>query len=475
VLCRYREELSTGVPRERAIVRAMSTAGRSVLFSGVAVGAGLGLLVLVPVPFVRTMGIAGLLLALVSVVGSLTLLPAQLSLCGPRVLAGLPLPRPSRRREPWSALARTVMRHPVTVLVATTALLLAAAAPALFLRVGPGSPSSLPLTLEATRGIAEVGRSFGPGALLPTEVIVDAGRAGAARKPVVHAAIERLADALFHDPEVFIVATGQKAPYVSRDGRYARVVVIGRHDYGAAASRELVERIRRQLVPAARFPTGTLALAGGAPPMGVDFVARILAVFPWIVALTLAVTYGVLARAFRSALLPLQAVLLNLLSVAAAYGLLVGVCRFGVGAGLLGVHRSAEIDAWIPVFLFVALFSLSMDYEVFLVSRMREKWDESRNNAAAVAFGLERTGRVITAAALVMVISLSGFVAGNIPVLQQFGLGLALAVLIDATLVRALLVPASIAVSGRWSWWSPGHLVRPQPRLPLGGLERTLE
>jgi len=473
VVCRYREELAPGGPREQAIVRTMAGAGRAVVFSGLAVAIGLALLLFVPVPFVRTMGLAGLLIPLVAIAAALTLLPALLSLCGGVVFATLPLRRRGvhRRREPWAALAGAVMRRPVAVLVPTAALLLAAAAPALFLRLTPGSLASLPPSMEATRGLAALDSAFGPGALTPTQIVVDAGRPGGARSPAVHAAVERLGDRLFHDPEVYVVALGSKAPYVSADGRYARLVVIGRHEYGQPASRQLVARIRDRLVPISRFPTGTQVLTGGAPAQGVDFLARTYALLPWLVAIGLALTYLVLARAFRSLLLPLKAVLLNLLSVAASYGLLVAVFRFGVGAGLLGVHRSAAIEGWIPVFLFAALFGLSIDYEVFLVSRMREEWDARRDNTAAVAAGLEHTGGLITAAALVMAVSFGGFVAGSVPGLQQFGLGLAFAVLIDATLVRALLVPSLMAIFGRWNWWLPSRLVR--PRLPVPRLEEA--
>jgi putative drug exporter of the RND superfamily len=177
-------------------------------------------------------------------------------------------------------------------------------------------------------------------------------------------------------------------------------------------------------------------------------------------------TYLVLVRAFRSLLLPLKAVLLNLLTVAATYGVLVVIFQEGVGAGALGVHRSAEIEGWIPVFLFAALFGLSMDYEVFLVSRMREEWDAGRNNVAAVATGLQRTGGLISAAALVMALSFAGFVVGSVPGLQQIGVGFALAVLIDATIVRALLVPSLMAILGRWNWWLPSL---PAPQLEEAG------
>jgi RND superfamily putative drug exporter len=458
IVCRYREELREDSPREEAIARTMTTAGRAVVFSGVAVAIGLALLLFVPVPFIRTMGLGGLLIPLVSIVAALTLQPALLSFCGLRAVTGVRLPRlAGRRREPWAALARVIMRRPLVVLVPTVAVLLAAAAPVLYMRVTPGSLGSLPRSTEAARGLAVLGNAFGPGALTPMDVVVDAGRPGEARRPVVHAAVNRLVDGLFHDPEVYVVATGPDQPYVSRSGRYARVVVIGRHEYGTPASRRLVARLRGELVRAARFPAGTRVLAGGAPPKGVDFLARTYGFFPWLVLLALLVTYAVLVRAFRSLLLPLKAVLLNLLSVAATYGLLVLVFRYGFGAGLIGVHRSAQIEAWIPVFLFAALFGLSMDYEVFLVSRMREAWDAGRDNVEAVAFGLERTGGLITAAALVMAISFAGFVAGCVPGLRQFGLGLVFAVLIDAILIRSLLLPSLMAVLGRWNWWLPGR------------------
>ena len=174
----------------------------------------------------------------------------------------------------------------------------------------------------------------------------------------------------------------------------------------------------------------------------------------------LVLTYLLLMRAFRSLLLPLKAVLLNLLSVAAAYGVLVIVFRWGVGKDVLGLYQFPQVEGWIPIFLFAMLFGLSMDYEVFLVSRMREAWDETHDNERAVAIGLERTGRIVTAAAVIMVAAFSGFVAGPIVGLQEFGAGLAVAILLDATIVRAVLVPALMAVMGRWNWWLPERVAR---------------
>jgi RND superfamily putative drug exporter len=182
-------------------------------------------------------------------------------------------------------------------------------------------------------------------------------------------------------------------------------------------------------------------------------------------------TYFLLMRAFRSVLLPLKAVILNLLSVAAAYGMLVVVFKWGVGSDVLGLYQIGQIEGWIPIFLFAMLFGLSMDYEVFLVTRMREEWDHGRDNRDAVAYGLERTGRIVTAAAIVMVAAFSGFVAGRIVGLQEFGIGLAVAIFLDATLVRAVLVPSLMALFGRYNWWLPGPLAR-VVRVPESPLEQ---
>ena len=414
IVTRYREELRRGLSRDEAIARTMATAGRAVVFSGVAVAIGLALLLAVPVPFIRTLGLGGLLIPLVSIVAALTLQPVLLSFLGPRAVEGVRLPLP---HMPWSRLAGGVIRRRVAVAVAVTGVLVAAAAPAVSLRLTPGSLESLPGSTESQRGLVALRRAFGPGALTPTQVVV-ARRAAA-----------RTADRIAHDPEAYVIARG---PDVSADGRTERVLVVGRHAFGEPESASLAERLRR-------LPDVTV---GGAAAEGVDFLARAYGSFGWLVACALTLTYGVLAFAFRSLLLPLKAVVLNALAVAASYGLLVLV--FG-----------QAIDGWVPIFLLATLFGLSMDYEVFLVSRMREAHDAGADDAAAITAGLERTGGLITAAALVMAASFCGFVAGSVPALQQFGLGLALAVLIDATLIRLLLVPAAMAIFGRWNWWLP--------------------
>ncbi len=476
VVYRFREELARGLPVDDAIARTMATAGRAVVFSGMAVAIGLGLLLFMPVPFIRSMGVAGFLIPLVSIAAALTLQPALLSLFGRRGMRrapvarlvrsrlGLPVRAQPRARDVergfWARLARSIMRRPTAFLAGGTALLLVAAAPAFFLRLTPGSISSIPSSPPSIAGFELLRDGVGSGAVTPTQVVVDAGRPGRARGGPTRAAIDRLADALSRDPEVVVVASGSHPPYIDRSGRFAQVIVAGRHDYGDEPSQSFARRLRGQVVPTARFPVGVSVYAGGATPQGVDFLARAYGAFPWLVLGVLVLTYAVLLRAFRSLVLPLEAVLLNLLSVAAVYGLLVVVFRFGAGADLLGLHRTGQVEGWIPIFLFAMLFGLSMDYEVFLVMRMRESWDRVPDNERAVAHGLERTGRIVTAAAVIMVAAFSGFVAGRVAALQEFGVGLALAVLVDATVVRAVLVPSSMAVLGRYNWWLPERVAR---------------
>jgi putative drug exporter of the RND superfamily len=435
------------------------------------------------------MGVGGLLIPLVSIAAALTLQPALLSVLGRRGVRRVPiaqlLPERLRRapsqRKPvagasgfWPRLAAWVMRRPLPVFAGGAAVLVVASVPVFSLKLTPGSLSGIPSSLESVQGFDLLHDRVGAGSATPTQVVLDSGARGRARSRAVRLARTRLADELFHDPEVLLVATGPRKPYLDASGRYARVIAVGRHEYGDEPTRQFVGRLRRSLVPAAGVPPGTRAYAGGAPPQGVDFLSSSYGVFPWLVAGVLLLTYLVLVRAFRSLVLPLEAVLLNLLTVAAVYGLLVLAFQWGVAADALGLYRTDQIDGWVPIFLFATLFGLSMDYEVFLVLRIRESWDSCHDNALAVERGLERTGRVITAAALIMAAAFSGFVAGRVAALQQLGLGLALAVLLDATIVRSLLAPALMALVGRYNWWLPASAARlvrvpPSPIVPGEG------
>jgi RND superfamily putative drug exporter len=310
------------------------------------------------------------------------------------------------------------------------------------------------------RGYDVLRDAVGPGALSPSQIVVDSGRVGGVRDRRVQRSIAALATAIHGDPETAFVRAAPRPPFVDPSGRYEQIVVAGHHEYGTEPAQSFVTRLRNDLIPAARFPGGTRVLAGGGPPQGVDFLHRAYEYFPWLVIAVLLLTYLLLMRAFRSVLLPLKAVILNLLSVAASYGMLVVMFKWGFGKDVFGLYQFGQVEGWIPIFLFAMLFGLSMDYEVFLVTRMREEWDHRQDNRWAVSHGLERTGRIVTAAAVIMVAAFSGFVAGRIVGLQEFGMGLAVAILVDATIVRALLVPSLMALFGRYNWWLPARLAR---------------
>ena len=474
VIYRFREELTRRGDVEASIVRTMQTAGRAVIFSGATVAIGLALLLFIPLPFVRSIGVGGFLIPLTSLAAAMTLQPALLSLYGQRGVARIPLlPKRFRAEDSgfWHRLAGAIMRRPLAFLGAGAALLVAAAIPVYGLNLTPGSASGIPQFPQSVRGFDLLKHSIGPGAISPTQVVVDSGRPGGVRAHAVQAAIGRLAARIKADRETASLRVEPRPPFVDRSARYEELIVAGHDEYGSEAAQSFVHRLRGKLVPAAGFPSGVRVLAGGGPPQGVDFLDQAYRYFPWLVAAVLVLTYFLLMRAFRSVLLPLKAVFLNLLSVAASYGMLVVVFKWGVGRSVLGLYEIGQIEGWIPIFLFAMLFGLSMDYEVFLVTRMREEWDHGRDNREAVAYGLERTGRIVTAAAIVMVAAFSGFVAGRIVGLQEFGIGLAVAIFVDATLVRAVLVPSLMAIFGRYNWWLPAPLAR-VVRVPESPLEQ---
>jgi RND superfamily putative drug exporter len=323
----------------------------------------------------------------------------------------------------------------------------------------------VPHGTSATDGLFVLERTLGPGALAPNQIVVDTGRPGGALAPAVVAAERRLAQLLRSDPAVdkstviapaFVGAGVQahRANLLDPTDRIAQIRAAGFRDSGTHAAADLVHRIRDRYIPAAGFGAARVYLTG-APAFGVDFLAKAYGAFPWLVLAVLVISYILLLRAFRSVVLPIKAVFMNLLSVAATYGVLVLFFQHGWGHTLLGLQSSSQIEGWIPIFLFAVLFGLSMDYEVFLLSRMREEWDLTHDNEHAVAYGLEHTGRIITAAAIIMIAAFAGFTAGRFVGLQEFGIGLSAAILLDATVVRALLVPATMKLLGRWNWWLP--------------------
>ena len=473
VVFRFREELEKDP--DGAIERTMATAGRATVFSGATVAVGLALLVFMPLPFMRSMGVGGLLVPLVSIAASLTLLPALLALMGPRINRFRFIPRRVLEKRArgesgmWTKLAGSIMRRPIPYLVGAAGVMLLLAFPVARMELTGGDERGMDnLGLESTDGVVVLKKTVGAGARAPHQIVIDTGRRGGVWEPGSAAAQRRLIARLRSDPQVTdqtiqapVLARSRRearrANLVSADARYMQVRAAGRTETGLPEATELVERIRERHVPAARLPGEPLLT--GAAAFNTDFVDTAYGAFPWLVLAVLVASYLLLLRAFRSVVLPAKAVFMNLLSVGATYGVLVLVFQDGLGSGM-GFIETPQIDAWVPIFLFAMLFGLSMDYEVFLLSRMREEWDLTHDNERAVARGLEQTGRIITAAALIMVAAFAGFSAGSFVALQEFGVGLSAAILLDATLVRAILVPATMKLLGNWNWYLPDRVGR---------------
>jgi uncharacterized membrane protein YdfJ with MMPL/SSD domain len=464
---RFRDELKAGRSREDALVQTMQTAGRAVVFAGTTVAIGLALLILVPVPGIRGYGVAGLLIPLVSVFCALTLLPVMLYSLEPKLDRVRLVPkRVLERRESrsdeknvWLRLAHAIMRRPAPFFVGSLAFLLLAAAPVLAMKIGPGTNEKLPEDLEATQGLRVMSEATGAGALSPTVIVIDSGRAGGVDDPAVLGASGDLVLRLDRDPEVGSTWIEDGPGWVDTSRRYMRIEAVGRHDPGVEEAEAFIDRARAEIVPAAGFPEDAKVYVGGGPAFNVDFIDKTYSAFPFLVAAVLILTYVLLLRAFRSLILPAKAILLNLLSVGAAFGILVAAFKWGLGEPF-GLIEYEQITGWIPVFLFAVLFGLSMDYEVFLVSRMREEWDATHDNREAVAQGLAKTGRLVTAAGLIMFAAFMGLVAGSFVDLQQFGFGLAVAILVDVTIIRVLLLPSAMTLMGRWNWWLPPGVAR---------------
>jgi RND superfamily putative drug exporter len=498
VVFRYREELARGHDPHDALMRTMRTAGRATLFSGLTVAVGLALLLFMPLPFMRSMGIGGLVVPLVSIAAAATFLPALLAVMGTRINRLRVVPRSVLERRTseeggmWSRLAHSIMRRPVPYLAVTSVFMIGLALFATRIDVFGGDFRGYPETTESTRGMAVLRDTVGIGALSPNQIVVDAKRTNGVWDPRSLQAQRRLASLLARDEQVAqgsvlataleVPATGRPDPaslerlargaLVDREGRTAQIRAAPKTDAGTDESASLVRRIRDRYVPQAGFRSEEVYVTGS-PAFNVDITEVTYDAFPWLIVAVLVLSYLILLRAFRSLFLPLKAVLLNVLSVSATYGLLVLVFQEGLGTGI-GFQESGEVEFWIPVFLFAMLFGLSMDYEVFLLSRIREEWDRLHDNERAVAYGLEHTGRIITAAAIIMIAAFSGFLFGSFVGLQQFGLGLAGAVFLDATIVRAIMVPAAMKLLGNWNWYLPDRVrralrLRPEPAPARGG------
>jgi RND superfamily putative drug exporter len=458
ILYRFRRELqiTENSDTNAAIERTMNSAGRTVMTSNLIVASGLATLLLLPIPFMRSLGIAGLIVPLTSLVAALTLMPALLSCFGkylatPKNYAGLQA-KEDFQNNSWAKVAQLSVKWPKRVFAISLTSLLLLGSGAFWLQLTPSALTALPQNLESAKALSLVTSSAGPSVITPAVIMIDFGKPGLATAASTADARKALTAKLGKDPEVFIVATDVTPTFVDSTGQFMRLFVIGRHSLGAPETHDLVDRIRTKHLSGTGFPAGTKFYLGGPPAQGADLVDRITNYFPWSIGLGLLLTYLLLMRAFKSIWLPLKAIALGLISVAVAISAIVWVFRYSVGSSLLGTYQIDQVEIWALVFLLIVLFGISMDYEVFLVSRMREAIDRGATNDEAIIEGMANTGGVVTAAALIFVAAVSGLVGGHFLGLQQIGIGLAVGVFIDATLIRGFLLPSAMVLLGKYNW-----------------------
>jgi uncharacterized membrane protein YdfJ with MMPL/SSD domain len=454
-LSRYREERVQGREKLDAIATAGATAGRAVLFSGIAfVLAMLGLL-LVPSTIFRSLAAGAILVGIVSVIAALTLLPAVLALLGDRVNAlripffGRAAERAGREGRFWGAIVDRVMRRPVASVVLAAGLLVALAAPVFALDTGTSGAATLPDRFESKQGYLLFREEFPKESTEPVEIAV----AGDIRAPAVEGALARLEQELARRP-IF----GEPVVEANEAGKVVRVTVpIAANPDGERAI-AAVRELHSEAVPQAFAGVDVDVYVGGDTAEELDYHDTVNFWLPLVLLFVLGLSFVLLTIAFRSIVVAAKAIVMNLLSVGAAYGLLVLVFQKGVGNELLGLREAETIDAWVPLFLFAVLFGLSMDYQVFLLSRIREHYSRTRDNDAAISFGIGSTARLITGAALIIVAVFWGFAMGDTIAFQQMGFGVAVALLIDATIVRSVLVPATMKLLGERNWYLPSWL-----------------
>jgi putative drug exporter of the RND superfamily len=453
MIFRFREELAAGEDTETALTETMTHAGKSVIVSGSTVAVGLLSMLLLPLPFIRSIGIGGMLIPAVSVVVSITLLPALLGMLGPRINSLRVMPkRFVAVSDPesgfWGRWANVVTRRPWPVAIAGLAIV--------------GVLISLGLQLNPSEAQAKDFPGKGD-AIVGRDTLTRAGISPGVIKPfVVLTREEQAADVAQRLRTVEGVA-GAAAPDDWKKDGLALVEAVPSHDGSSKEIRGTITRVKDAL------PAG--ATLGGVAPEDRDFVHAVYGNFGYVLLFVILLTYVLLARAFRSLLLPLKAVILNLVSLGAAYGIIVFIFQQGHGSDAIwGVPATDSIIPWIPLMIFAFLFGLSMDYEVFMLTRMREAYDEVGNTKQAISLGLARTGKLVTSAALVLMFAFFVLSTGPGVDIKQFGIGLAAGIIFDATVIRALLVPSLMTIMGRWNWWLPdwaARALRTQPSEPV--------
>jgi len=455
VVVRWREERAHGLQGDAAIERAMQTAGRAVVFSGTTVAIGLLALVALPVPFLRSVGYGGMLIPLISVIVASTLLPVVLSKLGAR-LDWPHIRDDDKASRSWTGWAELIVRRRWIAAVGAALVLAALVLAATNLQLGTSNANTIAKEGNAKQGLVALERSgIGSGVLLPAEVLI-----GGSTSPA-HVAEELSSVAGVH---------GAVAPALAQWRRPGAAMVdeFPTSDASTAAGRSTLEHVR-----AAAHAAGPEVRVGGIGAQNKDFIDAVYGNFPLMIALIAIITFILLARAFRSLLLPLKAVVLNVISVGAAWGVLDLVWQRGHGSSLIwGISATGSVTAWIPLMVFAFLFGLSMDYEVFILARMREEFDATGSTDTAIVRGIGRTGRLVTSAALILFLAFVSLASGPETEIKVLATGLAAGILLDATVIRALLVPAVISLFGRWNWWLPHLPARvlrvepsPSPRL----------
>jgi RND superfamily putative drug exporter len=451
VVSRYREERVVGRSQQEAIIVASQTASRAVLFSGSIFVVSLVGMLLVPDSVLRSLALGAILVGLVSVAAALTLLPALLSLLGDRVnalrlpIVGRTIDVGGREGRVWGAIVRAVMRRPIPYLTVSAAALLAAAVPILSLKIGHNGVATVPNRFLAKQGLIALERSFPHRTSNPVQIAVEGA------SPVARNDTRRLISRLARDPEFGPALTG------TRNGVTAVLAEI-RGDVEGNAAAAAVRRLRHDYIPASFAGSGVPVLVGGKTAEDVDYFDTIRMWLPIVFAFVLGLSFVVLTVVFRSLVVAAKAIVLNLLSVGAAYGLLVLVFQKGYLHHVFGFQRVDTIEAWVPLFLFSVLFGLSMDYHVFLLTRIRERFVREGDSNASVEYGIASTARLITGAALIIVAVFCGFAAGELVMFQQMGFGVAVSLLIDATLIRSVVLPAAMKLLGSRNWYLPQRL-----------------
>jgi len=454
VISRFREERARGLDKEAAIRRAGATAGRAVLFSGTAFAVALLGLFLVPTSVLRSLAAGAVIVGIVSVVAALTLLPAMLGLLGDRVdslrlpIVGKNLGRAdAAEARLWRAAIGRIMRRPRMSLVIAAGFMILAALPVFGLHIGQSGVATLPNSLPSKQGYLAVEHFFPNQDPYPVEIVAVGGGKTA------RADLSRLEALLAGDHHFGPVLIG-----TSPDGDVLALTVPIQGDAVSTQDVTAIRDLRANLIPSTFAGSGAKVHVGGRTADTADYFSAVSRPTPYVLLFVLGISFLLLTVAFRSLVIAAVSILLNLLSIGAAYGLLALVFIHGIGAGFFGFQQVTAIDAWVPLFLFSVLFALSMDYQVFLMSRIKERYDESGSTSDAVASGVASTARIITGAALIIVIVFSGFARGQLVMFQQMGFGVAVALILDATLIRLVILPSALSLLDRRSWYLPSWL-----------------